>query len=101
MFVGRGTGWLAYRISKQAIKNLALGFAEKLSLYGSVVNGIASESTVTNLLNYKDGDFIVTRDNVIGRMLMPDEIVSYPKMLVSNFVNMVAGETIYISGGRG
>ena len=38
---------------------------------------------------------------MIGRMVMPDEIASYAKMLVSELGNMVVGETIYISGGRG
>lgn len=72
-----------------------------MSPHGIVVNGIASGSTATNLLNYKDGDSIATRDNVKGHMVMPDEIASYAKMLVSDLENMVVGETIYISGGRG
>lgn len=38
---------------------------------------------------------------MIGRMVMPDEIATYAKMLVSDLGNMVVGETIYISGGRG
>ena len=70
-----------------------------MSPYGIFVNGIAPGSTATNLLNYKDS--IATRDNVIGRMMMPDEIATYAKMLVSDLGNMVVGETIYISGGRG
>ena len=94
-------GWSVYRISKQAIENLTLGLAQKLSPYGIIVNGIAPGSTATNLLNYKEGDSIATVDNVMGRMVMPDEIASYAKMLVSNLGNMVVGETIYISGGRG
>lgn len=98
---GGEPGWSAYRISKQAIENLTLGLAQKLSPYGIFVNGIAPGSTATNLLNYKDGDSIATRDNVIGRMMMPDEIATYAKMLVSDLGNMVVGETIYISGGRG
>ena len=96
---GGEPGWSAYRISKQAI--LTLGLAQKLSPYGIIVNGIAPGSTATNLLNYKEGDSIATGDNVIGRMVMPDEIASYAKMLVSELGNMVVGETIYISGGRG
>ena len=70
-------------------------------MYKRQVNGIAPGSTATNLLNYKDGDSIATRDNVIGRMVMPDKIATYAKMLVSDLGNMVVGETIYISGGRG
>lgn len=72
-----------------------------MSPYGIIVNGIAPGSTATNLLNYKEGDSIATGDNVIGRMVMSDEIASYAKMLVSELGNMVVGETIYISGGRG
>lgn len=98
---GGEPGWSAYRISKHAIENLTLGLAQKLSVYGIVVNCIAPGSTATNLLNYKEGDSIATNDNVIGRMVMPDEVASYAKMLVSDLGNMVVGETIYISGGRG
>ena len=32
---------------------------------------------------------------------MPDEVASYAKMLVSNLGDMIVGDTIYISGGRG
>lgn len=98
---GGEPGWSAYRLSKHAIENLTLGLAQKLSVYGIVVNCIAPGSTATNLLSYKDGDSIATTDNVIGRMVMPDEIASYAKILVSDLGNMVLGETIYISGGRG
>lgn len=94
-------GWSAYRISKQAIENLTLGLGQQLSKFGIVVNGIAPGSTATSLLNYQEGDTIYTTDNVMGRMIMPDEIAEYAKILVSNLGNMVVGETIYISGGRG
>ena len=98
---GGEPGWSAYRLSKHAIENLTFGLAQKLSVYGIVVNCIAPGSTATNLLSYKDGDSIATTDNVIGRMVMPDEIASYAKILVSDLGHMVLGETIYISGGRG
>lgn len=98
---GGEPGWSAYRISKQAIENFTLGLAQQVTRFGITVNGIAPGSTATNLLNYKDGDTIASFDNSVGRMIMPDEIASYAKMLVSDLGNMVVGETIYVSGGRG
>lgn len=98
---GGEPGWSPYRLSKQAIENLTMGLAQQLTKYGIIVNGIAPGSTATALLSYKDGDTISTLDNEIGRMIIPDEIASWAKMLASDLGNMVIGETVYISGGRG
>lgn len=93
--------WSPYRLSKWGIKGLTSGLAEKLLPYGIIVNAIAPGSTATNLLGVKDGDSIYTDDNLIGRYIMPDEVATYAKLLVSELGNMVVGDTVYISGGRG
>lgn len=98
---GGKPGWSVYRISKNSIENLTLGLAQQLSEFGIVVNCIAPGSTATSLLNYREGDSIATTDNVVGRMIMPDEIAYFAKILTSDLGNMIIGETIYISGGRG
>lgn len=53
------------------------------------------------MLGVKEGDSIYTDDNPVGRFIMPDEVASYAKMMVSDLGNMVVGDTLYISGGRG
>lgn len=93
--------WSPYRLSKWGIKGLTSELAEKLLPYGIIVNAIAPGSTATNLLGVKDGDSIYTDDNLIGRYIMPDEVATYAKLLVSELGNMVVGDTVYISGGRG
>ena len=45
-------------------------------------------------------DFEKIEDNV-QRLIMPDEGANVAKMLVSSAGNMIVGETIHISGGRG
>ena len=35
------------------------------------------------------------------RYVMPEEVAEVVKMLVSDKGNMIVGDTIYISGGRG
>ena len=49
----------------------------------------------------KSGDSIFTLDNGINRLALPEEIGIYAKFLVSDAGNMLVGETIHISAGRG
>lgn len=98
---GNEPAWTPYRLSKWGMKALTLGVADKLLPYGIIVNGIAPGSTATNMLGIKEGDSIYTEDNRVGRYIMPDEVATYAKMLVSDLGNMIVGDTLYISGGRG
>ena len=66
-----------------------------------VVNGIAPGSTATKLLDYVDGDSIYYEENTNNRFVMPEEIAEYAVMLASGFGDMVVGDILYISGGRG
>ena len=99
--VSNEPAWSPYRLSKLGLNGLTKGMAEVLIKYGIVVNGIAPGSTATKMLDYKDGDTIYTGDNKLGRMVMPEEIAEFARMLVSDAGNMVVGETLFISGGRG
>lgn len=99
--VANEPAWSPYRLSKWGIKGMTLGVAQQMLPYGITVNAIAPGSTATNLLGVSDGDSIYTEDNEVSRYAMPDEIATYAKLLVSDAGNMVVGDTIYISGGRG
>lgn len=99
--VANEPAWSPYRLSKWGIKGLTLGVAQQMLPYGITVNAIAPGSTATNLLGIGEGDSIYTEDNEVGRYAMPDEIATYAKLLVSDAGNMIVGDTIYISGGRG
>lgn len=99
--VANEPAWSPYRISKWGIKGLTLGVAQQMLPHGIIVNAIAPGSTATNLLGVSEGDSIYTEDNEVGRYVMPNEIAMYAKLLVSDAGNMVVGDTIYISGGRG
>ena len=99
--VANEPAWSPYRLSKWGIKGLTLGVAQQMLPHGITVNAIAPGSTATNLLGVSEGDSIYTEDNEVGRYVMPNEIAMYAKLLVSDAGNMVVGDTIYISGGRG
>ena len=77
------------------------GLANMLVSEGIIVNAIAPGSTATPLLGIKDGDSIYSTDNKLKRMITPNEIGIYAKILVSDAGDMLVGETIHISGGRG
>ena len=93
--------WTPYRLSKWGIKGFTLGLADKLLQYGIIVNAIAPGSTATNMLGFKEGNSIFTEDNRVGRYVMPDEIATYAKFMVSDLGDMIVGDTLYIAGGRG
>ena len=98
---GSEPAWSPYGISKWGIKGLTEGLAQMFLPYGITVNAIAPGSTATELIGVKEGDSIATRENRVGRYIMPDEVANVAKLLVSDAGNMIVGETIHISGGRG
>lgn len=93
--------WSPYGISKLGINGMTKGLAQVLIREGIIVNSIAPGSTATPLLGIKEGDSIYTDDNKFHRMIMPSEVAIYAKLLVSDAGNMLTGETIYVSAGRG
>lgn len=93
--------WSPYRLSKWGIKGMTLGFAQQLQPYGIIVNAIAPGSTATKLLGFKEGDSIYSADNGNHRLTLPSEIAEYAKIMVSGLGDMIVGDTLYISGGRG
>lgn len=98
---GSEPAWSPYGISKWGLKGLTEGLAKMLLPKGIIVNSIAPGTTATELINYKDGDSIYANDNTANRMIMPEEIAALAKYLVSERCQMISGQTIYISAGRG
>lgn len=80
---------------------MTVGFAQQLQKYGIIVNAIAPGSTATTLLGYQKGDSVWTEDNKNQRYVLPSEVADYAVMMVSGLGNMIVGDTLYISGGRG
>lgn len=93
--------WSPYRLSKWGINGLIKGMAQDLVKYNIVVNGISPGSTATNLLNYNEGDTIYTEENTNKRYSMPEEIANFAVMMVGSTGDMLVGENICMSGGRG
>ena len=90
-----------YGISKWGLKGLTEGLGKILISYGINVNAIAPGSTATGLIGFKEGDSITSNENGMNRLIMPDEVASLAKLLVSDAGKMIDGEVIHISGGRG
>lgn len=98
---GNEPAWSPYRVSKWGLKGITEGMASALVPYGIVVNAIAPGSTATPLLGVEEGDSISAEDNRLGRLAMPEEIAEFAVMLASPMGDMVVGDTLYVSGGRG
>ena len=98
---GSEPAWSPYGVSKWGLKGLTLGLAEILQPYGINVNAIAPGSTATKLIGVAEGDNIYSSENGAKRLIMPDEVASLVRVLVSDAGKMITGETIHISAGRG
>lgn len=105
LFVNSSRGfepaWSPYGISKWGLKGFTQGLAQTLLPYGIVVNGIAPGSTATPLIGVKEGDVISSNENGAGRLATPTEIAEWANMLVGPSGDLVVGETVLVSGGRG
>ena len=98
---GSEPAWSPYGISKWGINGFIKGLASLLIPYGIVVNAIAPGTTATPLIGVKYGDSIWTDENSVKRYILPEEVASLAKFLVSEENKMIVGEVIHISGGRG
>lgn len=94
-------GWTPYEISKNGVRALTLGFADKLIEQGIVVNSIAPGPVSTQMLGKTDLDDITWAGNPTGRMSTPAEIANWAVFMVSDMGNMVVGDTFFVSGGSG
>ena len=93
--------WSPYGISKWGLRGFTEGLAQTLLPHGIVVNGIAPGSTATPLIGVNEGDSITSEENGAGRLAMPSEIAAWSTMLTGPAGDMVVGETVLVSGGRG
>lgn len=98
---GAEPAWSPYGISKWGINGLTKGLAKIFSSYGINVNAIAPGSTATSLIGIKEGDSISSDENNYGRLVMPEEVATIAKILVSDAGKMVDGEVIHVAAGRG
>lgn len=90
-----------YGISKWGMNGMTKGIAKELIKYGIVVNAVAPGSTATPLIGVTNHDSIATDENCYGRLIHPNEVANIVKMIVGETGNMLVGETVRISGGRG
>lgn len=98
---GSEPAWSPYGISKWGLNGLTKGLGKIFVTYGINVNAIAPGSTATELLGIKEGDSITSNENGMGRLIMPEEVATLAKLLVSDAGKMINGEVIHIAAGRG
>ncbi len=85
---------------EMGIKRVDRGACKMFVPYGINVNSIAPGSTATSLIGVKEGDSISSSENELGRLVMPDEVATLAKLLVSDAGKMIDGEVVHIAGGR-
>ena len=90
-----------YGISKAGVNSLVKGLAKELIKKNIIVNCISPGVVATSLINYKTENGIGTEENSAERLVMPEEVASLASFLLSGEANMIIGENILISGGRG
>lgn len=98
---GSEPAWSPYGISKWGLKGLTEGLGKMFISYGINVNSIAPGSTATGLIGFKEGDSINSNENGMGRLILPEEVATLAKLLVSDAGKMIDGEVVHIAAGRG
>lgn len=93
--------WTPYQLSKWGIKGFTLGLADIMIPYGIVVNAIAPGPVATEMLGKGQADNISMSGCPAGRMAMPSEIANLATYMVSDFGDLIVGDTFYITGGCG
>lgn len=93
--------WSPYRLSKLGISGMVEGFAQQLIKHNIVVNAIGPGSTFTKMQRTAIEGSIYTPDSPIERMAMPEEIADFAQRLVFGAGDLVVGQTVYLSAGRG
>ncbi len=90
-----------YEISKWALNGMTLGLAEQLIRNGVVVNAVAPGPTATPMLGVRREGNLTHLANPSGRYADPREIANLACLLVSNYGDLVVGQTVYATGGAG
>lgn len=90
-----------YRMSKWAIRGFTLGLAEQLIPHGIIVNAIAPGPVATPMMGKEKGDSLYKERQPSGRYAVPEEIAPLAVFMVSDFGNLIVGDTYYITGGSG
>ena len=93
--------WTPYQLSKWAVNGFTKGLADLVISDGIVVNGIAPGPTATDIFELNEGDSINNPNNPSGRFALPSEVAALAAFLVSPSVDMILGDTFFITGGSG
>lgn len=94
-------GWTPYEISKWGVRGLTLGFADKLTQKGIIVNSIAPGPVATAMLGRENENDLVWPGNPTGRIATGEEIGNLAVLMVSDMGDLIVGDTYFMSGGSG
>lgn len=83
-----------YGISKAQVMHMIKRLDAQYNGYGITVNGIAPGSVVTDMGNWQDGDNIFKKNNILNRVVLPEEIAGLVALLSSEYGKYLHGEVI-------
>ncbi len=86
---------------KWDIRGLTEGLGKQLIKDRIIVNGIAPGVVKTAMQSFSlhQGDNLYTNQNLIERVILPDEIAELALFLISDVSNAIVGQTIVCDGG--
>ena len=90
-----------YRMTKWDIRGLTEGLGKLLIKDRIIVNGIAPGVVKTSMqmFSLKQGDNLYTNQNLIKRVILPEEIAEVALFLMGGAGNAIVGQTIVCDGG--
>lgn len=90
-----------YRMVKWDIRGLTEGLGKLLIPDKIIVNGIAPGVVKTSMQKFslKQGDNLYTNQNLLKRVILPEEVAELALFLISDVSNSIVGQTIICDGG--
>lgn len=90
-----------YRMTKWDIRGLTEGLGKMLIKDNIIVNGIAPGVVKTSMQKFslQQGENLYTNQNLIERVILPEEIAEVAMFLMSGAGNTIVGQTIVCDGG--
>lgn len=90
-----------YRMTKWDIRGLTEGLGKMLIKDNIIVNGIAPGVVKTSMQKFslQQGENLYTNQNLIKRVILPEEIAEVALFLMNGSGNTIVGQTIVCDGG--
>ena len=89
-----------YGISKSGVIAMTKELSQKYKKNGITINAVAPGSVATAMGDLKENDNLAKKNNILRRVILPEEVAGLVAMLASEYGRYLGGRVITISAGE-